>query len=241
MRDEDVKLVLDRAAGPGDLPVGLVDRVVTGARARRRRRVGVATGALALLGAAGLLWAPPPARTEQPPPAPPTLAQELGRLGEAAGARVPPERVLAAVATGAETVLVLSRTPNSAGGKAAEVWIARAGEPYRRVSDYLSYDFGCMVGDRVCQEFLHTGLGMYLVRQDADGRTLVLATAPEGRRVEVSTADGTVAPVPAQRGVVTWIRAADMHRVQVRAYLPDGRSYILPPAPGVVLISRPGG
>lgn len=237
MRDDDMKMVMDRAAGPGDLPAGLVDRVIAGARARRRRKLGVAAGALAVLATAGIVWAPLRAREEPAPPAPPTLAQELGRLGEAVGAPVPPERVLAAAATGAESVLVLSRASNQPGEKAAEVWIARDGEAYRMVSDYLSYDFGCLADDQVCEEVRPTGLGLYLVRQDGDGRTFVLATAPDGRRVEVVTADGTATPVPAQRGVLIQVRAADANKAQVRAYLPDGRHYVLPPAPGAVLTS----
>lgn len=237
MHDDDVKMVMDRAAGPGELPIGLVDRVVAGARTRRRRKIAVRSGALAALGVAGFLWAPLGAGKEQKPAAPATFAQELRRLGEAVGAPVPPERVLAAADTGTESVLALRRESAPAGEKAAEIWIARDGGPYRMVSDFLSYDSGCMAGDRVCEEVLPTGLGMYLVRQDADGRTIVLAAVPDGRRVEVVTADGAASPAPAQRGVVTEVPAAEANKLKVRAYPPDGRSYVLPPAPGAVITS----
>lgn len=237
MHDSDVKVIMDRAAGMGELPVGLVDRVISGARTRRRRRIAGASGTLAVLGVAGFLWLPLGGGGEQEPPTQSVLAQDLDQLSEAMGAPVPADRVLAAADTGAESVVALRRESAPAGEKAAEVWIARDGQPYRMVSDFLSYDSGCMDGDKVCAEVLPTGLGMYLVRQSADGRAIVLATAPDGRRVEIVTRNGPVAPVAAQRGVMTEIPAAEANEVRVRAYLPDGRSYFLPTAPGAVITS----
>ncbi|GAA0797495.1 hypothetical protein [Spirilliplanes yamanashiensis] len=231
MRDDDVRALLDRAAGPGDLPPDLAGTVVTAARARRRRRVAVAAVAAVLAVAGGVTAALRPGGAPAPGPASVLAPADQELLEAGVGSPVPAERIVAAGRAGDESIVALDRPPGEGrSGKVAEVWVSRGGRPYELLRDHLVYDGGCLTGDAVCAEVAPTGLGMYLVRK-RDGRVFVLAQAPAGRTVAV---DGRPAG-PAPHGVVVPVEAADPWEVQVHVVLPDGRRYRLPPQPGIVL------
>ncbi len=143
---------------------------------------------------------------------------------------VPPGEVVAAGLAGDEELVVLRRTPND-GGQAVAIWGAVGGGPFRQLSDYLSYDLGCLTGDPVCADVLRTGggLGLFLLRDRPDGRTFLLVQAPAGRTVEV----GGRAIGEASRGRVVQVPPGTPPAVRVT--MPDGRWYRLPEMPGAVL------
>ncbi|MET8041611.1 hypothetical protein ABZU25_12175 [Micromonospora sp. NPDC005215] len=248
MRDQEVAELLDRAVATVELPAGFTTRVVAGSRSRRRRRLLLCGGALVVavalatplltpigpagpIGGAGISVVGPSVEPEVP----------AGIVGSD-GMPATPERVVALGRTGTETLVVLRRTARAeeqtAGGQAAEVWIAPDGGDPRRALDYLSYDLACPDDDQVCLDVRSTGGGLGLaIAHRAGGRLFVLAQAPEGRTVEV-VANGVRQPVgAAPHGAVVEVIADEPYDdVQVWATLADGRRYRIPWAPGAVLI-----
>ncbi|MFG1843272.1 hypothetical protein ACGFH8_33130 [Micromonospora sp. NPDC049175] len=243
MRDHEVAELLDRAVADVELPAGFTTRVVAGSRNRRRRRLLLGGGALAVLVALATPLVPanrPAGRgtsVVDPRVEPGVLAGIVGADGTPATA----ERVVAVGRAGTETLVVLRRgaraEESTAGGQAAEVWIAPDGGDPRRALDYLSYDLGCLDGDQVCAEVRSTGGGLGLaVAYRSGDRFVVLAQAPEGRTIEV-VADGVRHPVgAAPHGAVVEVVADEPYDdVQVWATVADGRRYRIVWEPGAVL------
>ncbi|MGC4812550.1 hypothetical protein ACLQ29_18650 [Micromonospora sp. DT228] len=247
MRDHEVAELLDRAVAAVELPAGFTTRVVAGSRHRRRRRLLLGGGALVVLVALAtpLVTANRPAgrgsgagtSVVDPRVEPGVLAGIVGADGTPATA----ERVVAVGRAGTETLVVLRRSAraegSTAGGQAAEVWIAPDGGDPRRALDYLSYDQACLDGDQVCAEVRSTGGGLGLaIAYRAGDRLVVLAQAPEGRTIEV-VADGVRKPVgAAPHGAVVEVVADEPYDdVQVWATMADGRRYRIVWAPGAVL------
>jgi len=148
--------------------------------------------------------------------------------------------VLVAAPAGDEMILVVIRPAAEAervhGGRAAAVWIASGGGPFRRAMDYLSYDFTCRVDDPVCPEVRPGGLGFLALRQQPNGRTFVIIGATGDRSVEVSTAEGSTRAVGAvPHGGVVEVMTSRPYEIRTRLTMADGRSYeLMVPPHGVV-------
>ncbi|MFI7124400.1 hypothetical protein ACIBQ1_01820 [Nonomuraea sp. NPDC050153] len=243
MRETDLREMLDRATEDTVLPAGISGKVIMGARARRRRsRVAVAGLAVATGGAALAVslvlvpvTAPPSATTSVSVSARPP-ADPLSRLGGQLGRPLGPSDVLVYGQAGPETLVVLARQAKeeerTKGGKAAELWAGTDGTPFRRVSDYLSYDFGCVQGDEVCERTRPSGLGFAAVRM-TQGRTFVIVSIAPGRTATVTTAEGQSTTVRASG--ISKTRTARPWEIEIRVSMADGASYVLPLPPGGVV------
>lgn len=234
MRETDLHVLMERATEDTQLPAGLTDRVFAGARARsRRRRAGVAGLVLATACGAALVVAlnlgpasaPQTSATVAVQPATDPLTRLAAQLGR-------PVDPLVYGEAGSESLVILRREANEderkAGGKAAEMWAAPQGQPFTLVSDYLSYDFGCAQGDKVCEELRPSGLGFAAVRVTPQGRAFVLVALPAGRTARVA---GVTVPTS---GVVE-VSAAKPWEIEITVSAADGRSYVLPLPPGGVV------
>ncbi|MFG1763490.1 hypothetical protein ACGFIH_09200 [Micromonospora parva] len=246
MRDHEVIGLLDRAVASVELPPDFARRVITGSRARRRRRLLLTGGTATVAVAVGALLFPylgPIGRGDG----------DAGDVGPGAVVDVPagivgpdgrpvtPAQVVAVGRTGTETLVLIGREPRgeerAAGGRAAEVWVAPDGGDPSRLSDYLSYDLACVDGDATCAAVRATGGGLGVaVARRSGGRLYVLVQAPPGRTVEVVAAGVPHRLGPAPRGAVAEVVAADPYdEVQVWASTADGQRYRVPWAPGAVL------
>ncbi|MFG1673139.1 hypothetical protein [Micromonospora sp. NPDC049282] len=244
MRERDVADLLDRAVETVTLPPGLATRVVARSRARRRRNLALSVGAFAVVLAAGVALLPltRPAGTGGADRAGSSIDPALSGITGAGGRPVTADQVVASGRTGAETLVVVRRTARAEeralGGQAAEVWAVPDGGAPRRLSDYLSYDLGCAVGDEVCAAVRSAGDGLGLtVAHRSGGRLFVLVWAPAKRTVEV-VAGGVPHQVgEASSGAVVEVVAEDPYEdVQVWATTTaDGKRYRIVWAPGAVL------
>jgi len=248
MVDRDVTSMLDRAAGSGELPLGLTERVIARARSRRRRLLAASTGALAVVALLGGVLVVPRINpgTGGPGGPPDTAASvpltpgQLTGLSRAAGAPVTEDQIIAVGNVGGEILVAVRREARleerAAGGRAAEIFIDSDDGTFRRASDYLSYDFGCVDGDAVCAAVRSTGLGLFVIRRQPGGRVFVLAQAPKGRQVQV-VAQGRAYPAgTAEFGTVVELEAPRPDgQLEVWVTMADGRRYRIPEAPGAMI------
>jgi hypothetical protein len=154
-----------------------------------------------------------------------------GRPAEQVARVLPAGAVVAKGRAGDEDLVALGRVAKD-GGKAVEIWAAAEDGPFRKLTDYLSYDLGCLTGDPVCADVLRSGagLGLFVLRDQPDGRSFLLVQVPAGRTVEV----GGQAVGEAPGGRVVEVAAGTPPAVRVT--MPDGRRYRLPEMPGAVLV-----
>jgi hypothetical protein len=162
-------------------------------------------------------------------PLDPAFAQ---KLQAGAGSQIDLARVIVAGEAGDETIVVVARQASDQerahGGRAAEMWIAKGDNAFRRVAEYLSYDLTCRTDDPVCPEVRGGGLGFTALRQQATGRVFAVVAATRDRPVEVTTAEGTVhrmGVVP--HGTIIEVATAQPYQTRVRVSLTDGRTYSL--------------
>ncbi|GGK40174.1 hypothetical protein GCM10010124_36100 [Pilimelia terevasa] len=185
-------------------------------------------------------------------PAPPTAAQEgrddptpalLVRLSADLKRTVASDEIIAAATQLGETLVALRRAPNagdsSAGFKASSVWAARGDGPFRMISDYLVYDWGCFGDDEICRES-RPDLGYMAGHRLSDGHLLMLVWTPAGRPVSAKTAEGaTMERSPGVRGWVMWARTRQPWQATVTVTRSDGRTYRLPHQPGGIIDRQP--
>ncbi|GAA2207170.1 hypothetical protein GCM10009850_026280 [Nonomuraea monospora] len=261
MREMELRETLDRAVEDAVLPAGMGERAIAGARARRRRLRVTAAGAAVVAGGAGLALplvlgpaaSSSPAGTTSVSVSASISARPEGTVSASISARPegtvsarpetgPVERLSAQLGrpvdalvygqAGAETLVVLPRRANEKDGKAAELWAATEGAPFRQVSDYLSYDLACERGDEVCERIRPSGLGFAALRV-AHGRVFVIVAIAPGRSATVTTPEGTSTAVPAAGIAET--RTARPWEIEIRVSTADGTSYVLPLPPGGVV------
>ncbi len=250
MNDRDVADLLERAAGSGDLPSNFTERTISRARSRRRRHAAVAVGALTAVVAAGIgLFTPvasdfigrEPDANAVASAVDPALMQ---KLSDDVHEPITADQVIATATAGEETIVVVRGTPHAAeaagGGKRARIFIAPRGGKFYTASDYLSHEFVCYTGDAVCEATQASGLGLFFVRPQAEGRTFVLVVTPAGRQVEV-VAQGRAHHVDdAARGAVVEVPHVGVNPdVSVWVRLPDGRRYRMAEAPGATITTQP--
>lgn len=250
MTERDMSHLLDRAAGSGEPPPGCVERVVTRgeARARRRWAPSAAAAIAAVIVVVGVAYALRPTEPGWSPPAhgvARTTTSDLTgdlvrRLQQSSGAEFATDRLLVIGAAGDETVAVLRRDARPdearAGGRAAEVWVARGPGMFHRAVDYISYDLACTADDSGCASMRPDGLGFAAIRRQAGGRTFVVVAATGDHGVTIRTAEGeamNVGPIPTG-GIV---EVATEHPWQIRLEIATapGRAYVLPVPPGGVI------
>ncbi|UBU16240.1 hypothetical protein [Nonomuraea gerenzanensis] len=253
MRETELRETLDRAVEDAVLPAGMGERAIAGARARRRRLRVAAAGAAIVAGGAGLALPLVLGPAVSSPPAGTTSASVSASVSASISARPegtvsarpeagPVERLSAQLGrpvnalvygqAGAETLVVVPRRANEQDGKAAELWAATEGAPFRQVSDYLSYDLACERGDEVCERTRPSGLGFAALRV-AHGRVFVIVAIAPGRSATVTTPEGTSTAVPAAGIAET--RTARPWEIEIRVSTADGTSYVLPLPPGGVV------
>ncbi|MBO3736540.1 hypothetical protein [Actinoplanes flavus] len=247
MTDTGMHDLLDQAASTGQLPPGFTQRVVKDAQTYRRRRAIGAAGAAAVVAAAGFIGFQQVNAGSDGLPADPDLSAAAALAAELSGASsrtIDSNQILAVGQAGEERLVAVRRTPNeqeaAAGGKAAEIFVASGSGPFVRALDYLSYDYGCTQGDDVCVAVRPTGLGFYVVRQQADGGKFVLVQAPADRQISVTSGSDTDKVGQADEGAVVEVSSTvTPEQIEVWATLPDGRRYRIPNAPGSTIGTAP--
>ncbi|GII90933.1 hypothetical protein [Sinosporangium siamense] len=233
--------LLDRAAGPADLPPGLTARVIARSRTRRRARAALTFSAVATAAVVGgvtlpgLLAEPPP-----PPIAATTRVEEdiYTILSRDTGMKVTAEDVILSGRAGdLGSVAVLRKEANPPeaehGGKAASLWFSRDGGRYTQVSDYISFDLACKKGDEVCDATQDDGLGFFGVLEGAGGAYYALVQVPAGRSVTVSSDKGEDLKLEGNAGVVR-VEATNPWRVKATVTV-DTLEYGLHLPPGGVV------
>lgn len=246
MNESQLRSLMDRAV-EGQEPAGdLAAKAVRGSQARRRRRQGTVVGlSLAAVIVSGVgIW-----RAELGGQQPSTAASGRGapgadniawRLSQDTGAVVTVEQILATGQAGDELLVLLKRPARgeevAAGGKAAELWATTGDGKFQKKSDYLSYDFACSAGDTVCASVRARGLGALVVRHLAGRGTYVFAAVPPGRRIMVTTAEGSTEIVQSDPlGNVVQVQTAEPWQIMVRVEISDTSTYNLPLPPGGVI------
>ncbi|MGW0809226.1 hypothetical protein [Nonomuraea sp. NPDC002799] len=244
MREMDLRETLDRAIEDTVLPTGIGEKVITGARARRRRSRVAAAGLAIVAGVAALavplvlipVTSSPLAGTTSVSVSARPPVDPLGLLGAQLGRPLGPSDALVYGEAGPEVLVVLSKQANEEerkrGGKAAALWAATEGTQFRQVSDYLSYDLGCEQGDEVCERTRPSGLGFAAVRV-TQGRVFVIVAIAPGRSTTVTTPEGESTAMRVSGIAET--RTARPWEIEIRVSTADGTSYVLPLPPGGVV------
>lgn len=249
MNDPGLKERLDRASGVGELAPGFAEAVLARSRRRVRGRIMfVSLAAVAGVITAGTLVSvvarnPAPAKTGAVGAQPAQdEATRLDRLGNALGRPVSPGEIVVSGVADSSLVVAVERQPraeeSALRGRAAQVWATNSRGVFKQLSDYISYDFACTVGDSECERLRPSGLGFLAVLTDASraGTVFVLVNVPDGRRAEVLTAEGARIPVErSSAGAVVKVRTNRPWDLTVAVSTSQGRSYQLPLPPGGVV------
>ncbi|WP_328470599.1 hypothetical protein OHA21_04975 [Actinoplanes sp. NBC_00393] len=230
MTEDELTTLLDRAAGPGDLPPGFTARATS--RGRRRRSRHRATAAVVAAVTALTFFLSVRSVPDEPAPtASPLLSRFTAQVPRLAD-------VLFAESLAGYDVVLLREQPGqvdaATGSRAASVWLSNGG-PFRELSNYIAYGTSCYEGDFVCVS-MRPETGFFTALTTPSGLVLAVVMLPPGSTLtgfDFRTGSRLAAAGPLTRLDLASPTAAWELRPAVQT--PDGREYHLPiPVGGVV-------
>ncbi len=255
--EHDVKRFLDFAVGDSDLPPGFVATVVHHGR-RRRNGLRIAAVTAAVAASTGIVAVASVVRdrSESPPLGSPSQATALPTSSypsrdSAAGATAL-ERVVAdlkasgrtktaadvivSASSGGVRYVMFSRGANGDDEKAFELWKAPERLPFIQLSDYISYEYGCLSADLTCQRLGGVPQGALAAHRLSAGRYIVLVSVPAGWQARVTTQEGARPRLQeGERGYFATVTTSRPWDMLVEVTTADGDAYRLPWHPGAVV------